>query len=87
MRMRKFLALILTALLLLTGCVEVTVIPTAPSVSLDAIPAWSGDAYVQIDRGIPGFTAEDLTAKAFEQYSPWTPWAAAVLPTPACPGN
>ena len=69
MRMKKLICLLLLAILL-TGCVEVTVIPTAPAITLDDIPAWSGDAYVQIDRGIPGFTAGDLTTDAFEQYSP-----------------
>ena len=67
MRMRRLICLLLLAVLL-TGCVEV--VPQAPSVSLEAIPAWSGDAYITIDRNIPGFTAEDLTTDAFEQYSP-----------------
>lgn len=70
MQLRKFLALALCALVLLTGCVEVEVAPTAPSISLDAIPAWSGDAWVELDRGIPGFTEEDLTTDFFERYSP-----------------
>ena len=70
MRMKRLLALTFCALALLTGCVEEAVIPTAPSITLDAIPAWSGEAWVEIDRGIPGFTAEDLTSESFEQYSP-----------------
>ena len=67
MRMKLLLCLLLAALLL-TGCTQV--VPTAPAISLEAIPAWSGDPWVTIDRNIPGFTAEDLTLEPFEQYSP-----------------
>ncbi len=69
MRMKKLICLLLLAVLL-TGCVEVVVIPEAPAVSLEALPVWSGDAYVTIDRNVPGFTAEDLTTECFESYSP-----------------
>lgn len=69
MRMRRLVCLLLLAVLL-AGCTEFAPVPTAPAVSLEAIPAWSGDAYVTIDRNIPGFTAEDLTTEPFEQYSP-----------------
>ena len=69
MRMKKRICLLLLAVLL-TGCMEVVVIPEAPAVSLEALPVWSGDAYVTIDRNVPGFTAEDLTTECFESYSP-----------------
>lgn len=69
MRMKKWICLLLLAVLL-TGCAEVVVIPEAPAVSLEALPAWSGDAYVTIDRNVPGFTDEDLTTECFESYSP-----------------
>ena len=69
MRMRKLLCLLVVAVVL-TGCVALNPIPTAPLVSLEAIPAWSGDPYITIDRNIPGFTAEDLTTEPYEQYSP-----------------
>ena len=67
MRMKKLICLLLAALLL-TGCTQI--VPAAPAISLEAIPAWSGDPWVTIDRNIPGFTAEDLTLEPFEQYSP-----------------
>lgn len=67
MRIKKLLCLLLAALLL-TGCTQI--VPAAPAISLEAIPAWSGDPWVTIDRNIPGFTAEDLTLEPFEQYSP-----------------
>ena len=69
MRMKKLICLLLLAVVL-TGCVEIVLIPQAPAVSLDAIPVWSGDAWIAIDNNIPGFTAEDLTTEPFEQYSP-----------------
>lgn len=67
MRMKNLLCLLLAAVVL-TGCTQV--VPAAPAISLEAIPAWSGDPWVTIDRNIPGFTAEDLTVEPFEQYSP-----------------
>ena len=69
MRMKKLLCLLLLTVLL-AGCMEVVYIPQAPAVSLEAIPAWSGEAYIAIDNNVPGFTAEDLTREAFEHYSP-----------------
>ena len=69
MRMKKLLCLLLLPVLL-AGCMEVVYILQAPAVSLEAIPAWSGEAYIAIDNNVPGFTAEDLTTEAFEQYSP-----------------
>ena len=67
MRMKKLICLLLAAILL-SGCTQI--VPAAPAISLEAIPAWSGDPWVTIDRNIPGFTAEDLTVEPFEQYSP-----------------
>ena len=69
MRMKKLICLVLLAVLL-TGCAELALIPQAPAVTLDAIPAWSGEAYITIDNNVPGFTADELTTTAFEQYSP-----------------
>jgi len=69
MRLRKLLCLLLLTVLL-TGCVEEIYIPEPPTIILDAIPAWSGDAYITIDNNVPGFTVEDLTTEAFEQYAP-----------------
>lgn len=42
----------------------------APYVSLDAIPDYDGVPYVVIDNNTPGFTEEDLTTEAFEQFAP-----------------
>ena len=69
MRMKKLICLLLLAVLL-TGCANPTPVAQSPVVSLEAIPAWSGDAYVTLDRNVPGFTDEDLTLEPFEQYSP-----------------
>ena len=50
---------------LLSGCSE-----SAESVvSLDDIPAYSGDAYVVINGNIPFFTESELTTTAYEEYS------------------
>ena len=38
-------------------------------VSLEDIPAWSGAAYVELEDNQPGFTKEEMTLEAFEDYS------------------
>lgn len=40
-----------------------------PAVSLEEIPAYGGSPYAEIDGNVPGFTEEDLTTEAFEEYS------------------
>ena len=69
MKLRKLLCLLLLAVIL-TGCVEVVFVSDTPAVSLDAIPAWSGDAWVVLDNNVPSFTEEEMTVDAFEQYAP-----------------
>lgn len=44
--------------------------PKPPSVSLDNIPAFSGEPYVVLLDNQPGFTEEDKTTKSYEYYSP-----------------
>ena len=39
------------------------------NVSLDNIPAYSGDPYVEINGNAPFFTDSDMTTEAFETYS------------------
>ena len=39
------------------------------AVSLDDIPAYSGDAYIAVNDNQPFFTQDDLTTEAFEEYS------------------
>ena len=43
--------------------------PASPPVSLDALPAYSGSPYVQINGGEPYFSDSELTATSFEEYS------------------
>ncbi len=69
MRIKNLICVALLAVLL-AGCTEAARVPQAPAVSLEAIPAWSGNAYIAIDSNVPGFTAEDLTTEPFEHYSP-----------------
>ena len=38
--------------------------------SVQEIPAYSKDAVIEINGNVPGFTEEDYTTEAFEQYSP-----------------
>ena len=37
---------------------------------MDEIPAYSGQAAIEINQNVPGFTESDYTTEAFEQYSP-----------------
>ena len=43
---------------------------TLQTLSVQAIPAYSKDAVIEISDNVPGFTEEDYTTEAFEQYSP-----------------
>ena len=43
--------------------------PSAPSASMEDIPAYTGEAYVEIDGNQPNFTQEEMTTEAFEIYS------------------
>lgn len=67
---RKLTALLLsiiTVLSLLVGCFAPE---PEPTISLDAIPEYSGKAYVKVNGNTPFFTEEEITATAFEDYSP-----------------
>ena len=55
---------------LLTGCLDgllETIKP--PTVTLDNIPAYSGNPFVTVNDGIPFFDEEDYTTEAYESYS------------------
>ena len=43
---------------------------TIQTLSVDEIPAYSGQAAIEINQDVPGFTESDYTTEAFEQYSP-----------------
>ena len=38
-------------------------------ITMDKIPAYSGDAYIAIDNNVPSFTKADMTTTSFETYS------------------
>lgn len=43
---------------------------TIQTLSVGEIPAYSGEAAIEVNQNVPGFTEEDYTTEAFEQYSP-----------------
>ena len=43
---------------------------TIQTLSVDEIPAYSGQAAIEINQNVPEFTESDYTTEAFEQYSP-----------------
>ena len=43
---------------------------TIQTLSVDEIPAYSGQAAIEINQNVSGFTESDYTTEAFEQYSP-----------------
>ena len=64
----------LLSLLLLTLCVALTactasIQTSASNISLDSIPAYSGEPYVVINGNQPFFDDSELTTTAFESYS------------------
>lgn len=87
-RRAPILALLLALLLVLPGCEPLNQALAAPALdedfSLSDIPAFSGQPYVVVGDNTPQFPEEDLVPVSFEDYSPWTAWAGAAPPTPAC---
>lgn len=67
--MKRFCSLFLTLLLLVTlsACVELS--PASP-VSVDNVPPFDGKPYVELNSNVPLFTEEEISAIAFEDYSP-----------------
>ena len=64
----------LLSLLLLTLCVALTactasIQTSASNISLDSIPAYSGEPYVVINGNQPFFDDSELTTTSFESYS------------------
>lgn len=49
---------------------ETKQVVSAPTISVDNIPAYNGAAYVAINNNTPYFTSEDYTTTAYENYSP-----------------
>lgn len=45
------------------------IVETEPTVSIDALPAYSGEPYITIANNIPNFADSDLKEKSFEIYS------------------
>lgn len=43
---------------------------TIQTLSVGEIPAYSGEAAIEVNQNVPGFTEEDYTTESFEQYSP-----------------
>lgn len=73
---RLFLIWILTAALFLHGCsfledtsrLGAVSVLSSPDFSLEDIPSYSGQAYVEIHRNVPYFEEEDLTEESYESY-------------------
>ena len=72
--MKKFLKFLITVLVLVAVIFFLreyfpAETPDVPSATLDGIPAFSGDPYVNIDEGQPQFTEDELTTTSYEHYS------------------
>lgn len=65
--MKKIMPVLLCIQILLSGC---AMLSPQQSVSLEDIPAYSGEPYVEIDGNVPDFPEEDKTAQSFESYAP-----------------
>lgn len=62
-------ALSLLLLLSLTACQMLQSAPQ-PSISLESVPAYAGEPYVELEDNVPSFTQEELEAFPVEEYSP-----------------
>ena len=68
-KLKRALLPFLLLFVLLTGCE--TAAPGQPTViDLSSVPAYSGQAYVELNGNVPFFTQEELTTESFEEYSP-----------------
>lgn len=65
--MKKIVPVLLCIQILLSGC---AMLSPQQSVSLEDIPAYSGEPYVEIDGNVPDFPEEDKAAQSFESYAP-----------------
>lgn len=68
MKLNQLLSLLL-CFVSLTGCAPVSEPVSGSSLSLNDIPAYSGDPYVVLNDNQPDFDEDDLTTNSFEQYS------------------
>ena len=65
--MKKIVPVLLCIQFLLSGC---AMLRPQQTVSLEDIPAYSGEPYVEIDGNVPDFPEEDQVAESFESYAP-----------------
>lgn len=59
---------ILIGLALMLAAVNIQGIPADTAHAKSVVPAYSGEASVQINGNVPGFTADEITRSSFEQY-------------------
>ncbi|MGN0598998.1 MAG: DNA/RNA non-specific endonuclease [Oscillospiraceae bacterium] len=69
MRKPKSIFLCLLMALSLVLSVSVPASAAAKKITLSNLPAYSGEAYVELNDNVPSFKKSDLTTKAFEKYS------------------
>ena len=69
-RSRPLLPLLALCAALAAGVFRIYVLPSSPAISLEDVPAYSGEPYVELDGNVPSFTDEELTTDSFESYSP-----------------
>lgn len=65
--MKKIAPALLVIQIFLSGC---AILSPQQTVSLEDIPAYSGEPYVEIDGNVPDFPEEDKTQQSFESYAP-----------------
>lgn len=72
--MRKRKNVFLCLLMALSLVCNLAVVPASAAtqkekITLSNLPAYSGEAYVELNNNLPGFKKSELTKKAFEKYS------------------
>lgn len=69
--MRKNKGVILSLLMALSFVLNFSVLSVSAEtkITLSNLPAYSGEAYVELNDNVPSFSKADITTKAFEQYS------------------
>lgn len=68
MKCKNLIYIIIALCIALSGCSYETGV-VAPAISLDEIPEFSGQPYIELANGVPDFEDSEIMAESYEKYS------------------
>lgn len=69
MKKKSVFLCLLLALSLVCNLSVMSASATKEKITLNNLPDYSGEAYVELNDNVPGFSKKDMTSNAFEKYS------------------